>query len=140
MQMLQSDWLSFNICVQIGFQPKRLQVCKNQPISVANSFTPTFLFKAIFYRRWSKDMFTQGAYSDRVVGTTSQDYKNIGETLGRLYFAGEATSEDWNGYMQGAYLSGKEKGQMIADDLMRTRIGEVNQGHVLSDTLVHEEL
>lgn len=95
---------------------------------------------AIFYRRWSKDMFTQGAYSDRVVGTTSQDYKNIGETLGRLYFAGEATSEDWNGYMQGAYLSGKEKGQMIADDLMGTRIGEVNQGHVLSDTLVHEEL
>ena len=85
-------------------------------------------------------MFTQGAYSDRVVGTTSQDYRNIGETLGRLYFAGEATSKDWNGYMQGAYLSGKEKGRMIADDLMRTRIEQVNQGHLLGDTLVHEEL
>ena len=61
-------------------------------------------------------------------------------TLGRLYFAGEATSEDWNGYMQGAYLSGKEKGQMIADDLMRTRIEEFNQRPVLGDTLVQEEL
>lgn len=81
-------------------------------------------------------MFTQGAYSDQVVGTTSQDYRNIGERLGRLYFAGEATSKDWTGYMQGAYLSGKEKGQMIADDL----IEKGNQGHALGDTLVHEEL
>ena len=138
--MSQSDWLTYDyayfICTQIGFRPN----AKNQSTSVANSFTPTFLFKAIFYRRWSKDMFTQGAYSDRVVGTTSQDYRNIGETLGRLYFAGEATSEDWNGYMQGAYLSGKEKGRMIADDLMRTRIEHVNQGHLLGETLVHEEL
>lgn len=107
---------------------------------VADYFILSFLFKAIFYRRWSKDMFTQGAYSDRVVGTTSQDYRNIGERLGRLYFAGEAINEDWNGYMQGAYLSGKEKGQMIAEDLMRVRIEKNKQGQVLGDTLVHEEL
>ena len=86
-------------------------------------------------------MFAQGAYSDQVVGTTSQDYKNIGESLGRLYFAGEATTgKEWAGYMQGAYLSGKEKGQMIADDLLRVRIEEDNEGHVLVDNLVHEEL
>lgn len=109
-------------------------------MSLANPFILTFPFKAIFYRRWSKDVFTQGAYSDRVVGTTSQDYRNIAERLGRLYFAGEATSEDWNGYMQGAYLSGKEKGQIIADDLKRVRIKGDNQGHVFSDTLVREEL
>jgi len=42
--------------------------------------------------------------------------------------------------MQGAYLSGKEKGHMIADELMRTRIEEFNEGPVLGDTLVHEEL
>ena len=108
---------------------------------VANSFTLTFLFKAIFYRRWSKDIFTRGAYSDRVVGTTSQDKRNIGERLARLYFAGEACSKDWNGYMQGAYLTGKEKGQMIADDLMCTRIKEEdNQEHVPGGTLVQEEL
>ena len=129
--------------MQIGVQPKKIASLQklNPCMSVAHSCVLTFLFKAIFYRRWSKDMFTQGAYSDRVVGTTSQDYRNIGERLGRLYFAGEATSEDWNGYMQGAYLSGKEKGQMIADDdLMRTRIQKDNQGHVPGGTHVHEEL
>ena len=35
----------------------------------------------------------------------------------RLYFAGEATSEDWYGYMQGAYLTGDEKGNMIAENI-----------------------
>ena len=35
----------------------------------------------------------------------------------RLHFAGEATSEDWYGYMQGAYLTGDEKGNMIAENI-----------------------
>ena len=48
---------------------------------------------------------------------TSKDWENIGKNLGRLYFAGEATSEDWYGYMQGAYLTGEEKGKMIAEKI-----------------------
>lgn len=89
---------------------------------------------AIFYHRWSKDEFAQGSYSEPVVGTTSQDFKNLGRKLGRLYFAGEATSEEWYGYLQGAYLSGKEKAQIIA--------GNVNDVPPLTDSLldIHEEL
>lgn len=49
---------------------------------------------------------------------TTQDFSNLVKNLGRLYFAGEAKSEDWYGYMQGAYLTGKEQGQRIADDLL----------------------
>ena len=48
---------------------------------------------------------------------TSKDWDNIGKNLGRLYFAGEATSEDWCGYMQGAYLTGDKKGNVIADKI-----------------------
>ena len=77
------------------------------------------LFIAIFYRRWSKDPFTRGAYSEPVVGMTPQDFSNLAENLGRLYFAGEATSEDWYGYMQGAYFTGKKQGQRIADDFLQ---------------------
>ena len=51
------------------------------------------------------------------MGMTSEDWKNIGKNLGRLYFAGEATSEEWYGYMQGAYLTGDEKGNMIAEKI-----------------------
>lgn len=46
----------------------------------------------------------------------------------------EATSEEWYGYLQGAYLSGKEKAQIIA--------GNVNDVPPLTDSLldIHEEL
>ena len=48
------------------------------------------------------------------MGFKSEDFTRLGRNLGRLYFAGEATSEEWYGYIQGAYLSGEEKGKMIA--------------------------
>ena len=68
----------------------------------------------IYYYRWSQDPFVQGSYSEPYVGFTSEDFTKLGQNLGRLYFAGEATSEEWYGYIQGAYLSGEEKGKMIA--------------------------
>ncbi|PFX17977.1 Polyamine oxidase [Stylophora pistillata] len=71
----------------------------------------------IYYRRWSKEPLMQGAYSEPVVGMTSEDWENIGKNLGRLYFAGEATSEEWYGYMQGAYLTGDQNGKMIAEKI-----------------------
>ena len=48
------------------------------------------------------------------MGFTSEDFNKLGQNLGRLFFAGEATSEEWYGYMQGAYLTGEEKGKIIA--------------------------
>ena len=93
---------------------------------------------AISYHRWSKDSFTRGAYSEPVVGTTSQDFKNLGERLGRLYFAGEATSEDWYGYMQGAYLTGKNQGQAIADELLR--VATEGDCDTVDNMVVHDEL
>ena len=99
------------------------------PLSVSRSqhFCPFEIFSfssiiAIFYRRWSKDPFTRGAYSEPVVGMTPQDFSNFAENLGRLYFAGEATSEKWYGYMQGAYLTGKKQGQKIADDFLPKKL------------------
>lgn len=51
---------------------------------------------------------------------TSEDWKNIGKNLGQLYFAGEGTSKEWVGYMQGAYLTGDEKAKMIAEKISPT--------------------
>ena len=77
-----------------------------------------FVSLAIYYYRWSEDPFTQGAYSEPVVGFTSDDFNELGQNLGRLYFAGEGTSEDWYGYMQGAYYTGEEKGKLIACQIL----------------------
>ena len=60
----------------------------------------------------------QGSFSEPVVGFTSEDFNKLGQNLGRLYFGGEATSEEWYGYMQGAYLTGEEKGKLIAYQIL----------------------
>jgi len=78
----------------------------------------SFVSSAIYYYRWSEDPFTQGSYSEPVVGFTSEDFNKLGQNLGRLYFAGEGTSEDWYGYMQGAYYTGEEKGKLIACQIL----------------------
>ena len=77
-----------------------------------------FVSSAIYYYRWSQDPFTQGSYSEPVVGFSSEDFNKLGQNLGRLYFGGEATSAEWYGYMQGAYLTGKEKGKLIACQIL----------------------
>ena len=77
-----------------------------------------FVSLAIYYYRWSQDPFTQGSYSEPVVGFTSEDFNKLGQNLGRLFFSGEATSSEWYGYMQGAYLTGEEKGKLIACQIL----------------------
>ena len=72
----------------------------------------------MFYHRWSQDDFTRGSYSDVVVGHTEADFKRLGQNLGRLFFAGEAVSPEWFGYMQGALKTGQEKGKIIAQALL----------------------
>lgn len=76
---------------------------------------------AIYCSRFSQDPLFQGPYSDVVVGTTSEDFKKLGENLGRLYFAGEATIDEWYGFMQGAYLTGQEKGKLIAERILPSK-------------------
>ena len=77
-----------------------------------------FVSLAIYYYPWLEDPFTQGAYSEPVVGFTSEDFNKLGQNLGRLYFSGEATSEDWYGFIQGAYFTGEEKGKLIACQIL----------------------
>lgn len=73
----------------------------------------------MYYHRWSQNIFTRGSYSDVVVNHTAVDFKLLGKNLGRLYFAGEAMSPEWYGYMQGAYLTGRDKGMSIAEAILR---------------------
>lgn len=78
-------------------------------------------FSDIFYPRWSTNPFIRGAFSGHVIETTSEHIEQIGQNIHNLYFAGEATSE-WHGYMQGAYLSGQEKGKILAELLINNKL------------------
>lgn len=68
----------------------------------------------IFYPRWFTNPFTRGSFTYFPLGTTSEDITNLAMNLENLYFAGEGTSVDWCGYMQGAYLTGQEKARRIS--------------------------
>ena len=57
--------------------------------------------------RWGADPFALGSYSFLPPGAAPVDRSTLGAPLGRLHFAGEATSVESPATVHGAYLSGK---------------------------------
>jgi lysine-specific histone demethylase 1 len=69
---------------------------------------------AIMRTRWASDPFALGAYSHVPPGATPEDFNVLAEQVGStLFFAGEATSRQFPGAVQGAYLSGKREAAKI---------------------------
>jgi len=60
----------------------------------------------IMVTRWANDPFTLGAYSYNAVGSTLNDRDTLGEPVGNVFFAGEATSSSFPGTVHGAHLEG----------------------------------
>lgn len=56
--------------------------------------------------RWGQDKFAGGSYSVVPLGASSTPFVALGQSVGRLFFAGEATDLIHQGTVHGAYLSG----------------------------------
>jgi len=69
---------------------------------------------AFMYPRWSLQPWAFGSYSNWPPGTTLEQHQNLRANLGRLYFAGEATSAEYYGFLHGGYFEGQEAGSTIA--------------------------
>ncbi|MEM1295005.1 MAG: FAD-dependent oxidoreductase [Verrucomicrobiota bacterium] len=65
--------------------------------------------------RWRSDPFSLGSYSFLPPGADQRTIRALGEPVAdRLFFAGEATSEDYPSTVHGAYLSGmREAGRIM---------------------------
>lgn len=63
--------------------------------------------------RWGQDPFTLGAYSTVAPGAEARDFEALGINVGRLFFAGEATSLEGQGTTHGAYLSGVKAAKTV---------------------------
>lgn len=64
--------------------------------------------------RWNADPFSGGSYSFLPPGASSRTIRALGEPISdRLFFAGEATSEDYPSTVHGAYLSGIREAERI---------------------------
>lgn len=64
--------------------------------------------------RWQHDPFSYGSYSYLPVGSSGVDYQAMAEPVaGCLFFAGEASHQQYPGTTHGAYLSGMREAERI---------------------------
>ena len=66
---------------------------------------------------WSGERFFKGSYSCYLVGQWTQMYGVEGERVGNIYFAGEHTSLENQGYMEGGCETGQRAAVEILQDL-----------------------
>ncbi|KAL4865832.1 hypothetical protein BDV12DRAFT_210915 [Aspergillus spectabilis] len=69
---------------------------------------------AFTYPRWSTEPWAHGSYSNWPAGTTLEMHQNLRANVDRLWFAGEATSAQYFGFLHGAWFEGKEAGMSVA--------------------------
>jgi len=56
----------------------------------------------------------KGAFSLLKAGVLKNGFVDLKRNVGRVWFAGEACHSRYSGYLQGAYLSGKEVAKQLA--------------------------
>ena len=64
--------------------------------------------------RWRSDPWTHGSYSYVPAGSSFKEHATLGEPVGdKVFFAGEATRDDYPATVHGAYLSGVRAARQI---------------------------
>jgi polyamine oxidase len=59
---------------------------------------------AFMYPRWTKVPWAFGSYSNWPPSTSLEMHQNLRANVGRLWFAGEATSAEYYGFLQGIFI------------------------------------
>ncbi|KAL3477222.1 hypothetical protein BJX99DRAFT_257699 [Aspergillus californicus] len=77
---------------------------------------------AFLYPRWSTEPWAHGSYSNWPAGTTLEMHQNLRANVDRLWFAGEATSAQYFGFLHGAWFEGREAGKSVAAVLEGERV------------------
>ncbi|GLJ36664.1 hypothetical protein SUGI_0737610 [Cryptomeria japonica] len=69
----------------------------------------------ILIPRWGQDRFYKGTYSNWPIGVSVHDFESLQAPVGPVYFTGEHTSQEYNGYVHGAYLAGIDTANQLLD-------------------------
>ncbi|OAA48803.1 Amine oxidase [Cordyceps fumosorosea ARSEF 2679] len=94
---------------------------------------------AFMYPRWTKTPWAYGSYSNWPAGTTLEMHQNLRANTGRLWFAGEATSAEYFGFLHGAWFEGREAGFQIASVMQNKCLEVYNNTQFCGETRVHYE-
>ncbi|BCS02714.1 uncharacterized protein AKAW2_60978S [Aspergillus luchuensis] len=71
----------------------------------------------IYYARWTQKPWSYGSYSNWPPAVSAQTHQNLRANVGRVLFAGEATSPNFSGFLHGAYYEGKRAAKSITSCL-----------------------
>lgn len=66
---------------------------------------------------WPGDLYSRGSYMSYFPGQWTQTYGAEGERVGNIFFAGEHTSFEYQGYMEGACETGELAATEILEDM-----------------------
>ena len=69
--------------------------------------------KEILIPTWYNDPLYRGMFSNTHFGLTKQHKDDLAQPDGNLYFSGEAISQDFSGYLEGAYCTGLDVTNLI---------------------------
>ncbi|XP_054813696.1 polyamine oxidase 1-like [Prosopis cineraria] len=75
----------------------------------------------ILVPRWWNNRFQRGSYSNYPIISNPQVVHNIQAPVGRIFFTGEHTSERFNGYVHGGYLSGIDTSKMLLEEMKKEK-------------------
>jgi polyamine oxidase len=82
----------------------------------------------ILIPRWRQNPLFHGSYSNWPIGMSLQHHENMRAPLPlhptqhpRLWFAGEAMSQKYYGYLHGAWLNGQEVGRIVGNCLTQSK-------------------
>ncbi|PYI08389.1 polyamine oxidase [Aspergillus sclerotiicarbonarius CBS 121057] len=94
---------------------------------------------AFTYPRWSNEPWAYGSYSNWPAGTTLEMHQNLRANTGRLWFAGEATSAPYFGFLHGAWFEGREAGENVAA-LLQDRCATLQGVETCGDRMFYDPL
>ncbi|KAH9954237.1 amine oxidase [Russula dissimulans] len=93
---------------------------KSEALGVLQAMFPNVTIPeptAFLFPRWSSDSLYRGSYSNWPASFVTRHHTNLRAPLGRLWFAGEALSEKYFGFLHGAYYEGEATGAQVSQCL-----------------------
>ncbi|XP_020526753.1 polyamine oxidase 1 isoform X3 [Amborella trichopoda] len=73
--------------------------------------------ESILVPRWWNNRFQRGSYSNYPILSSPSDFRDIKAPVGPIFFSGEHTSEKFNGYVHGGYLSGTDTANSLLETM-----------------------
>ncbi|KAI4333093.1 hypothetical protein L6164_017941 [Bauhinia variegata] len=70
---------------------------------------------------WWNNRFQRGSYSNYPIISNLQVVHGIKAPVGRIFFTGEHTSEKFNGYVHGGYLSGIDTSKALLEEIRKEK-------------------